>query len=89
MLVSKEQYFRRFKKWGLSKNSTSRDWAIVAHKVRKRKLSGKDSAIYINGSMIPEKKAKKEISRYTRSTWDEYSKLGDCFSVRCYIEEQG
>lgn len=86
MFVSKEQYFRRFKKWGLSKNSTSNYWAIVAHKVRKRKLSGKESAIYINGSMIPRKKARKEISRYAQSIWDECSRTGDSFLVLDYIE---
>ena len=79
--ISKEQYVRRFKKWNFSKNVTDVSWAIVSHKVQKRRLNGKDSMIYHKGKSVPDKKARKEMSRHARSVWDRFSNRGS-YSIR-------
>ena len=75
-VTSKEQYVRRFKKWNLSKNSTDLKWAIVSHKVQKRRTIGKDSEIYHKGKLVLDQRAKKEMSRHSRSVWDQLSQMG-------------
>jgi hypothetical protein len=46
----------------------------VARELEKRKHDGKESETYINGKLIPNKKIKKEISRYLLPSY--YSTLG-------------
>lgn len=62
--VSKAQYVRKLDTWGFSKNVTVSSWQRAASLVKKRKELGKDSAIAMNGKPIPQKKLKKELSRY-------------------------
>ncbi|CZR63647.1 uncharacterized protein PAC_13544 [Phialocephala subalpina] len=73
-IAKKAQYTRKFKQWNFSKNSTSDKWKFVARELEKRKRDGKESETYINGKLIPNKKIKKEISRYLLPSY--YSTLG-------------
>jgi len=56
-------------KWGFRKNSTKEDWEFIAHRMKRRKLQGKQSEVYINGSLASIRKVKKEISRYDLPSW--------------------
>ena len=49
------------------KNTTSAKWAIIGHKVTKRQKHGKASEIYIGDKIVPEQRAKKEMSRHFSS----------------------
>jgi hypothetical protein len=73
---SKAQYVRQFNKWSLKKNSTQEDWEFIADRTKKRKLEGKESAVYIDGSLTPIKKLRKEISRYDLPSWKKDRNLG-------------
>ena len=63
-ISSEAQLRQQLKKWDLSKNQSKTVWEYAARQYRKRKHDGKDSEIVINGAKIPEKKMKKEVSRY-------------------------
>jgi hypothetical protein len=63
-LGRKPQYLRRFKEWGLSKNITSEAWKVVEHRLRKRRLEGKETEVLLNGIIVDKKRLKKEISRH-------------------------
>jgi hypothetical protein len=63
---SKSQYLRILKKWGLKKTLSEQDWINIDGRIRKRELERKDSDTYINGTLIPSTKLKKEISRHVR-----------------------
>ncbi len=62
--ISKAQYIRQFEKWAFKKNSSKDQWEGIAVEVRKRKYHGKDSEIFVKNKRIPDKKLRKEISRY-------------------------
>ena len=68
---SKAQYERQFKKWKFRKNRTHRDWELAAPIINKRKRSGKETNLYIDGVLIPPTKIRKEISRYNFPTIQE------------------
>ncbi|KAI0529931.1 ankyrin repeat-containing domain protein [Xylaria digitata] len=61
--ATKSQYETRFKKWGITKNRKQADWKAVAHHVQHRKTVGKDSAVFIEGNLVPEAKLLREIAR--------------------------
>ncbi|KAI9671342.1 MAG: Ankyrin-2 [Alyxoria varia] len=63
--ASKSQYERHFKKWGFRKNLKSSEWKAIHHKIDKRKREGKDSDLYVDGTMIKKQKVRKETSRNT------------------------
>lgn len=42
---------------------TKKEWDYTLRRVRKRKFDGKESDVYFNGSKVPEKKVKKQMSR--------------------------
>ncbi|KUJ14548.1 ankyrin, partial [Mollisia scopiformis] len=73
-IAKKAQYTRKFKQWNFSKYSTSDKWKFVARELEKRKRDGKESETYINGKLIPNKKIKKETSRYLLPSY--YNTLG-------------
>ena len=85
-VTSKEKFVRRFKKWKLSKNSTDLKWAVLSHKVRKRRINGKDSEIHDKSKLILEKKVRKEMSRHSLSAWDQYSRIGS-FSILRHLTD--
>lgn len=60
---SKSKYERRFKKWNMRKNLTREEWITVGRKVKKRKLHGKESEVYVDGALIPKRKVRKETMR--------------------------
>ena len=43
---------------------TKKEWDYALRRMRKRKLDGKESDVYFNGSKVPEKKIKKQMSRH-------------------------
>ncbi|EJT70617.1 hypothetical protein GGTG_11640 [Gaeumannomyces tritici R3-111a-1] len=57
-------YERIFKQWGFSKNKPGRNWEWVYRKLRRRRLDGRDSALYVDGKRKPQATIKKEIARY-------------------------
>ncbi|KAI1635604.1 ankyrin repeat-containing domain protein [Biscogniauxia mediterranea] len=61
--ASKGQYERHLKEWGFIRKTTKQNWQIVSHKMQKRKRDKKDSAVYVDGCLVPEKKLCKELSR--------------------------
>ena len=77
MSNSKSQFCRQLKKWEFVKNTTDKQWAIIGYKVKERRARGRESEIVMGGSIVPKQKARKEISRHPRSTWDEYSQTSD------------
>lgn len=50
-------------KWKVEKYSSKDVWTSAASLVRKRKLEGKQTEIYVDGKKVPEKKLKKALSR--------------------------
>ena len=61
---SKSQYERAFKVWNFRKNLTKEQWAVVSHKLNKRKRDEKDSEVLVDGILLEEKKLRKETKRY-------------------------
>lgn len=43
---------------------TKKEWDYTLLRMRKRKFDGKESDVYFNGSKVPEKKVKKQMSRH-------------------------
>ncbi|KAL1622613.1 hypothetical protein SLS56_008660 [Neofusicoccum ribis] len=70
--ATKAQYEAQFKKWNFRKNvlkgQAERQWKTVKWKVEKRKRDGKDSNVYVDGVLPPNKKVKKEMARYNLTT---------------------
>ena len=62
--ASRGQYLRQFKKWGISKNTSAKEWKRINRKIQTRKQQGKESQVVINGALIPPRKVRKETSRY-------------------------
>ena len=65
MISRKGQYEKKFKEWRFKKNHTKEDWRIVGYKVdkRKRAAAAKESNVYLDQELMPQKKLRKEISR--------------------------
>jgi hypothetical protein len=59
----KGQYEKRFKDWSFQKKRTKEDWQVIGWKVDKRKRAGKESNVYVGGTLMPAKRLRKEISR--------------------------
>ena len=70
-LNSKAQYETQLKKWDFRKNMTNKEWDYTLLRMRKRKFDGKESDVYFNGSKVPEKKLKKQMSRHFPLTQDQ------------------
>jgi hypothetical protein len=74
LFTSKPQYERQFKKWGFRKNLKSLEWKAVSHHLRKRKREGKESDLYVDETLVPEKKLRKETARNGFvSVWELYA----------------
>jgi len=76
VLHRKAQYELKFREWKLRKNFTTQEWKAASHRVGKRKKEGKESEVYFEGDLIPLKKAKKGISRYSFPTLLEKHRQG-------------
>ncbi|KAK4085863.1 hypothetical protein Purlil1_9820 [Purpureocillium lilacinum] len=65
--ASKAQFERKLKEWGLRKNRMKKgDWKVVSAKLAKRKReTGKDYEIYIDGVRCPSPKVRKETARHS------------------------
>ncbi|EXJ88891.1 hypothetical protein A1O3_01955 [Capronia epimyces CBS 606.96] len=62
---SEGQYKRKFKSWGLRTNVKSHEWKFVAHRLQKRKKSGKnESNVYAHGVLQPAKRVRTETRRH-------------------------
>jgi hypothetical protein len=68
---SKSQYDLQFKKWHLRKNLNKNAWRFIHYRVEKRKSQGKESEVYFNNTLVPDKKVKKEISRHVLPTFQQ------------------
>ncbi|KAL3961261.1 hypothetical protein ACCO45_002784 [Purpureocillium lilacinum] len=64
--ASKAQFERKLKEWGLRKNRMKKgDWKVISAKLAKRKReTGKDYEIYIDGVRCPSPKVRKETARH-------------------------
>lgn len=64
---SKAQFERKLKEWGLRKNRMKKgDWKVVSAKLAKRKReTGNDYEIYIDGVRCPSPKVRKETARHS------------------------
>lgn len=47
----------------MRKNLRSHEWKAVHHHTSKRKLIGKESDLYVDGILVPNKKVRKETMR--------------------------
>ncbi|KAH6713333.1 ankyrin repeat-containing domain protein [Leptodontidium sp. MPI-SDFR-AT-0119] len=65
--ASKNQYERKFKEWNFRKNLTVEEREHVLRKKRKRDHEGKETRVVLHGVEIPNKRLKKEESRFTVS----------------------
>ena len=63
-IFRKSQYELRFKKWGIRKNRTSKEWKAIESAVTEREAKGKETEVRIDGKPISEKKLRKEMARY-------------------------
>ncbi|KAI9683458.1 MAG: hypothetical protein M1822_005998 [Bathelium mastoideum] len=61
--ATKSQYENQIRKWKLRKRSKGEDWKTLSYKIEKRKQQGKDTFLYFEGSLMPERKRQKELSR--------------------------
>ena len=50
---------------------TNKEWDYILLRMRKRKFDGKESDVYFNGSKVPEKKIKKQMSRHFTLTQEQ------------------
>ncbi|KAH6967929.1 ankyrin repeat-containing domain protein [Ilyonectria sp. MPI-CAGE-AT-0026] len=66
-LATKSQYVRKLKNWGMEKYINGEKWKIAFNLMQKRKRSGKETELSIDGKVIPLKKMKKEMGRYSYS----------------------
>ncbi|KAF4626423.1 hypothetical protein G7Y89_g11736 [Cudoniella acicularis] len=66
-VASKSQYETKFKTWAFRKNLSVKEWQYIIHKKRKREASGKETEVKFCGSLICNKKIKKEESRHSIS----------------------
>ncbi|KAG4439975.1 hypothetical protein IFR05_004549 [Cadophora sp. M221] len=66
-VASKNQYERKFKEWNFRKNLTVKEREHVLRKKRKRDEAGKETRVVLHGVEIPNKRLKKEESRFTIS----------------------
>jgi hypothetical protein len=82
---SKAQYERQFKKWNFRKNLKQDEWKFIARKVAKRRLDAKETDLYINGVLIPQRKVEKEILRLNFSTTGVGYESGTFAHVFIYI----
>ncbi|KAH7007178.1 ankyrin repeat-containing domain protein [Ilyonectria destructans] len=64
-LATKSQYVRKLKNWGMEKYINGDKWKIAFDLIQKRKRSGKKTELSIDGKVIPVKRMKKEMSRYS------------------------
>ena len=81
---SKSQYERHFKQWKMRKNLKSHEWKAVHHHTSKRKHSGKESDLYVDGVLIPNKKVRKETLRNSFTSTFERVAQGSPFLAPCY-----
>ncbi|KAI8650323.1 Clr5 domain-containing protein [Fusarium keratoplasticum] len=58
------QYIRKLGNWNMKKYSSKEDWKHADTLIRKRKVEGKDTEIFMNGKLVSAKKLKKELGRY-------------------------
>lgn len=85
---SKSQYERHLKRWKMRKNLKNHEWKAVHHHTSKRKIDGKESDLYVDGILIPNKKVRKETSRNSfTSTFDRITQ-GSPSPTRLYISCQ-
>ncbi|OJD19987.1 hypothetical protein AJ78_00002 [Emergomyces pasteurianus Ep9510] len=49
------QYYTQFEKWKVKKRQTGNKWKFISQRLRKRKLEGRESDVYMNGFLIPER----------------------------------
>ncbi|KAH9211436.1 ankyrin repeat-containing domain protein [Leptodontidium sp. 2 PMI_412] len=63
---SKAEYERKFKQWGFVKyRMRKEDWRCISNRIEKRKReSGKDSEVYIDGVQCPPIKVRRETARH-------------------------
>jgi hypothetical protein len=59
-LVSKAQYERMFKKWGVSKNVTATEWKYIIQQLQQREAQHKKSIVSIRGVRMPENRIHKQ-----------------------------
>ena len=85
VLHRKAQYELKFREWKLRKNFTTQEWKAVSHRVGKRKKEGKESELYYEGDLIPLKKAKKGISRYSFPTLLEKHRQGTGHQLEFFL----
>ncbi|KAJ4218153.1 hypothetical protein NW759_008746 [Fusarium solani] len=62
--ATRAQYIRKLGTWNMKKYSCKEDWKHADTLIRKRKVEGKDTEIFINGKLVSAKKLKKELGRY-------------------------
>lgn len=55
----------------MRKNLTNEEWNYTLLRVRKRKFDGKESDVYLNGRVVPDKRIKKEMSRHFTLTQEQ------------------
>jgi hypothetical protein len=67
---------------------TAVEWKSVSHRIKKREAQNHSSVVYFNGSLIPEKKWKKEVSRHTHLTLRPESLNGRCGSLKTSPEHE-
>ncbi|OJJ48013.1 hypothetical protein ASPZODRAFT_15459 [Penicilliopsis zonata CBS 506.65] len=67
--ASQNQYTKRLKDWGVTKNSPTNIWPTVNAKMKKRKREeGKDSEVSLHHKPLSSKKVQKEIARHVTFT---------------------
>jgi hypothetical protein len=60
---SKSQYERHFRIWGLRKNLTGPEWAVIIRYVKKNSIRLEEVEVLFRGHEIPQKRVLQEIAR--------------------------
>lgn len=64
------------KRWNLRKNLSELEWKVIDHKTKKRKADDKDSDIYLNGFLIPQKRVQTGFAHYINPCFGQLSTSG-------------
>lgn len=62
---SKSQYERIFQRWGFRKNRTKDEWKAIASHVQLAQESGAQIEVYVDDTLIPDTKIRKQTQRYS------------------------
>lgn len=68
----KSQYETRFDKWKFKKNQSQEEWNIICGRIKKRRIDGKSTHVYLNNKLVSARKIRKAQRRCEKSVNTQY-----------------